>query len=741
MRWRDARRLALAAVVAALGAPVVRAQDVADLDAVPRSLTLAVGERREVLATAYDARRNTILEVDFTWSSADPSVVQVEEDPSIAGVAYVIGAMGGSTTVTVSVGSRSREIAVTVSTSAGPVGTGQATVIEVDPPQVYLLPSEDLRLQVRFLKDDGSLAAPVPVSWRSYGEVVATVTSDGRVTGVSPGNTLVEANAHGLPPRRITIQVQPGEWHFQSPVISLSPTRSDTIRVVVPVQSSRPVNPRFLSWRSSNLNVAAVSPLGVATGVATGEARITAVGFGQQLSIPVRVHRPVDVLDVRPANVDTVVVPLGGTVQFGATALAADNSPIAEAPIMWTVRDTSVLNIDASTLRATGRKIGTTRLSVATPDPAIPTKTWTTVVAATGLVLDVAQRGVALGEHLRIRAYFADSRGNRLSQAPQVAWSSSNPDVVAVDAQGTAVPVGFGTAQIVAATPWGSADTATIYAQGRLLLTSTRSGGYDLYTVDPRAPTRLHPVVTGPGRKVSGVYSPDGARIAYATDRDGNFEIYVANADGSDATRLTRTAAAEGSPTWTLDGSRIYYESDAGGAPNVWSMNPDGTDQTQLTQTPAPGVHNAQPAISPDGRTVAFASTRDGNYDIYLMNADGSNQRTFTASPDHESLPVWIGDTAIAFLRDTGQGRSVSGAVVRMNLQHQAVELSPTGLSVTDFALSRNAEMLAVVVSTPSSAGGLARRMYLIPLGSAGDPREVPRASESDHLMTPAFRP
>ena len=721
-----------------LAAPAAVAQNVADVQVVPQQLTLAVGERREMLATAYDARGNAILEVEFRWGSADPGIAEVEADQSISGVARVTGVAAGATTVSVRVGNRNIEVPVTVSATAGPVGTGQPTVIEVDPPQVHLLPAEEVQLLVRFLKDDGSLAARVPLTWRSYNDGVAAVGGDGRVVGVSPGNTLVEANAQGLPPRRITVQVQAGEWRFMQPIVSLSPARSDTIRVVVPAQSNRLLNPRFLSWRSGNSNVADVTPLGVATGIAAGEARITATGFGQQSSVTVRVHRPVEFLDVTPARVDSVFVPLGGTFQFGARALAADETPIPEAPIVWTVGDTSVLSVDGATGLATGKEVGSTKLSVTTPDPAIPTKTWTTVVVATGLVIDVDEMGLAVGDLLQMRAFFADSLGNRLAPASQVSWTSSDPAKASVDGGGMVVPADFGTVQIVAATPWDNADTANVYVQGRLLFTSTRSGTYDVYTVDPKSPDRAHQILSGPGRKLSAAFSPDGSRIAYVTDRDGNYEVYVARADGSNPQRVTQSTETEASPSWSPDGSRIYFESGAGGSFNIWSMNPDGSDKRQITQTTAPGTHNVQPAVSPDGRTVAFASTRDGNYDIYLMNPDGSNQRNFTGSAANESLPVWAGDSALAFLRESERGGS--GAVVRMDLQQQAQTISPAQLPVTDFSLSPRGDLLAVVVASPSPTGGLVNRMYLLPLGEGGNAREVPRAGDSDQLLDPSFR-
>lgn len=740
---RRTRLVALGVACLAVGLPAAgHGQSVAELEVNPQQLQLMPGERREALATAYDARGNTLSNVDFQWASANPQVATVEKDATIPGVAYIVGVGPGVTQVEVRVGRITKSVTVSVSAAAGPVGTGQPTIIEIDPPQVLLLPTEELRLSPRFLKDDGSLAAPVPVTWRSYNEGVASVTQDGRVIGIAPGNTLVEAAAAGLPARRITVQVQTTNWAFQRPVLSLSPTRSDTVRVVVPAQNNRRLNPRQLSWRSTNSNVVDVTPIGVATGVAAGEAEIVAIGFGQQNAVPVKVHRPVEFLAVkRYAFEDTVLVPLGGVTRFDVEPQAADESPIPEAPVLWEVGDTTVLVLDAATQEARGRRLGVTSLKVGTADPAVPSKTWAVRVVATGLVLDVDRRGIGLGARLPVRAFFADSQGNRLAPATSVTWTSSRPRVATVDEQGVVTAADFGMAHIVAATPWGNADTALVYVQGALLIASDRSGTYDIYSVDPSRPDRVNPVITGPGRKASPAYSPDGSRIVYVSDEPGNFEIYVAHADGAERRRLTTTTAAEGSPVWSPDGRRIFYESDAGGAFNIWSMNPDGSDQRQLTQTAAPGTVNIQPAVSPGGRNVAFTSTRDGNSDIYLMNPDGTNQRNFSSSPDQETFAAWIGDTAVAFLRETRRGRETSRAVVSMNLQRQFVELAPATLPITDFAVTSDASLIAVVASIPGPTGQAARRIYLIPLGQGGEPREVQRVSDSEQLITPAFRP
>src|SRR3990172_5711708 len=85
-----------------------------------------------------------------------------------------------------------------------------------------------------------------------------------------------------------------------------------------------------------------------------------------------------------------------------------------------------------------------------------------------------------------------------------------------------------------------------------------------LYAFDRASPSRLTPLTQDTtATQTDPAPSPDGSSIAYITDRDGNAEIYLMNADGSNPRRLTNTTAAENSPTWTPDGSKIVYASNA----------------------------------------------------------------------------------------------------------------------------------------------------------------------------------
>ena len=125
--------------------------------------------------------------------------------------------------------------------------------------------------------------------------------------------------------------------------------------------------------------------------------------------------------------------------------------------------------------------------------------------------------------------------------------------------------------------------------------------------------------------------APTG-RIVFVSNRDGNAEIYVMDADGSDQTRLTNNSEQmdDNHPAWSTDGSKIAFVSTRDGyQPEIYVMNADGSNQTRLTYDQAGDYY---PVWSPDGQKIAFVSDRDGKYKTCVMNADGSYQTCLSDS-------------------------------------------------------------------------------------------------------------
>lgn len=145
-------------------------------------------------------------------------------------------------------------------------------------------------------------------------------------------------------------------------------------------------------------------------------------------------------------------------------------------------------------------------------------------------------------------------------------------------------------------------------------------------------------------------WSPDGSRVAFETDRDGNFEIYLVDADGANLRRLTNHPPGSRSYTlsWSPDGKQIVYASNQDGNTEIYVMNVDGSSQQRLTNHPA---KDDEPAWAPDGTQIAFISNRDGNPSLHTMDVDGSNQRSLTKPALRDLTPVWSPDgSKIAFL-------------------------------------------------------------------------------------------
>jgi len=193
--------------------------------------------------------------------------------------------------------------------------------------------------------------------------------------------------------------------------------------------------------------------------------------------------------------------------------------------------------------------------------------------------------------------------------------------------------------------------------------------------------------------------SPDGSRISFSTNRAGNLDLYLMNADGTGQTGLRITPSPEVQSNWSPDGLRLVYEFifsatdvdlqvftlgnqtevpfaetpqseenptwSPSGTEIAFAKDPLGTGAYQIYRAPiAAGVltpltsntfDNFSPAWSPDGTRIAFSSNRTGNYNVFVMNAsDGGNVVQVTSSGTNFQ-PIWSPDgTRIAFTSNQG---------------------------------------------------------------------------------------
>ena len=137
-------------------------------------------------------------------------------------------------------------------------------------------------------------------------------------------------------------------------------------------------------------------------------------------------------------------------------------------------------------------------------------------------------------------------------------------------------------------------------------------------------------------------WSPDGKKIVFYTDRDGNNEIYVMDADGSNQQRLTTNESSDYAPRWSPDGKKIVFTSERDGNPEIYLMDATGSNQKRLTFNSA---KDYGPCFSPDGNRIVYYSNTDGINQIYVMNTDGGNQLRLTNNKDDNQSPLWISET------------------------------------------------------------------------------------------------
>ncbi len=756
-----------------------RRPTVARIQVSPPDGQVDVGKTITFYATAYDPTNNLVESAtSFTWTSsnAHASIDQYGNATGVSAGVTIITARYGTGTrartsqVTLTVtppGTQPQPQAATQPTAPSqprgarggaacaaqerqPEGSGPAEGLVVNPLQLVLVKGESQQLQFRAVRADGANADRVCIQFSidPGGERVAQVDSFGLVTSVGDtGHAMLRAVVPGTgrwPPKQIAIEVRGDSVRFSQGEVSLPPGAQDTLQVVVPAENNRALNPAMFQFVSSDTTRVRVSPvLPVVTAIAPGSARVTASSsVYPDIHATVTVHKPVVRLAGTPAS-DSITVAINGSLRLGYRLIAADSTAVEGVPIRWDLPDTTLARFDTATLTVRGVRPGNTvvTLHALTDRDHERFQRWYVRVVAGGLQMETPRLGIELGGRRALAVSLLDEARRPLGPAA-ARWTTSDSSVARVsDAQ--AVAVAMGHAVLEARSPWDSTATADVYVVGDLLVVGSKGGRWGLYMVDRSEPTRAMPLSQDSGLVSQPAWARDWRHIAYtvtAHGRPSGSALYVANADGSGAVRVTQDSGAVRRPCFVgPDGDRIVFESTRGGGkPQLYVVGRDGSARRQLTGGDAP---NSQPDVSPDGRKVLFTSLRAQNYDIYEIGLDGTGEQRLTADPRPDDSPQYAADGKSFYFLQLDGGKPPTKRVYRQDLTPGAlpVPVTPIGLYVQAYSVSADGRTLALTLLEESPDGRSVARVVLY---DAGDQSSTPLAVPGlDALAWPAFRP
>jgi len=216
----------------------------------------------------------------------------------------------------------------------------------------------------------------------------------------------------------------------------------------------------------------------------------------------------------------------------------------------------------------------------------------------------------------------------------------------------------------------------------KIAFASQRNGNWDIYIMNVDGSDQIG-LTDDPSTDITPAFSPDGNKIAFSSSRDGKFNIYIMNQDGTEQKRLTDGPKVEWYPAFSPDGEKIAFSSYRYRGDNfsIYIMNQYGTGQQRLIDDPSSAE---TPYFSPDGNKIVFSLYRDGSFNIFIINADGTGQIRLTDDQAIKLAPHFSPDGSKIVFTSKQEGSSnictmnLDGTDQKVLTNSTAVDFDPT---------------------------------------------------------------
>jgi uncharacterized protein YjdB len=421
----------------------VATKNVASVAISPNPASAAVGQKARLTATVKDASGGALTGRTVTWTSGNPAVATVSANGLVTAVSV------GTATISASTG--------------GVTGTAQfqsttvaAASVSVSPSAPNVRVGEDVQLTATATDAGGNVLASRVPTWSSSNPIVATVSSSGRVTGVSKGTATVTATVDGKSAPASVSVANAAPAPVASITVTLSASSINAGQSTQAVAVTRDaagnvVTGRTIAWSSAAPALATVSASGVVSALAAGSVSISATSEGVSNSATLIITgstQPVATVSLSAPSTSMIA---GQTQALSVTLKDASGNTLTGRTIAWSSSSTSVATVSPSgqvtaigagsaVITATSEgKSGTLTLKVAAAPVDPPASVAVTAPATT----------LAIAQTTQATAVPKDSKGTPLT-GRTVTWSSSSPNIATVSATGLITAVAAGTVAIKA---------------------------------------------------------------------------------------------------------------------------------------------------------------------------------------------------------------------------------------------------------------------------------------------------